>query len=400
MAENGEVQLAKKLKLDELEETLVYFATSIISKNTEEEVLWDLAKNCISRLGFLDCVVYKVDYDRKVLVQKAAHGPKNPRSYEVLQPIEIPIGKGITGTVASTGKPELVSDTSKDKRYVVDDEVRLSEIAVPIIQDDQVWGVIDCEHPDKNFFTHQHLKTLHAIASICAVKLARVNAEHELKLKQKALMDTERELVNLRVNSLRRQMNPHFLFNALNAIQYFITTDKKRMALRYHSLFSKLIRKYMLHLDEEKIQLEEEIRMINWYLKLQQLRYEDRFKFTINVSESLYSLHIPTLIIQLIIEELIERMVMSNSGEGCLTLDFTYQPGRLQFKASLEVDILQDFTRNDAEDYRTNLFTWQEHIDLLNKIKDLKIVRQLDELKNDKGKITGRIIELTIPLPE
>ena len=400
MAENGEVQLAKKLKLDELEETLVYFATSIISKNTEEEVLWDLAKNCISRLGFLDCVIYKVDYDRKVLVQKAAYGPKNPRSYEVLKPIEIPVGKGITGTVAATGKPELIRDTSKDARYVVDDEVRLSEIAVPITQDDKVWGVIDCEHPDKNFFTHQHLKTLHAIASICAVKLARVNAEQELKLKQKALMDTERELVNLRVNSLRRQMNPHFLFNALNAIQYFITTDKKKMALRYHSLFSKLIRKYMLHLDEEKIQLEEEIRMINWYLKLQQLRYEDRFQFAINVPESLYNLPIPTLIIQLIVEELIERMVMSNSGEGCLTLDFTRNADKLLFKASLEVDMLLGFTRNDPNDYRANLFTWQEHIDLLNKLKDLKIIRQIDELRNDKGEITGRTIALTIPVPE
>ena len=400
MAENSEVQLAKKLKFDTLEDTLVYFATSIISKNTEEEVLWDLAKNCISRLGFLDCVIYQIDYDRKVLIQKAAHGPKNPRSYEVLQPIEIPVGKGITGTVAATGKPELIHDTSKDKRYVVDDEARLSEIAVPIVQDGKVWGVIDCEHPEKRFFNTQHLKILNAIASICAVKLARVNAEHELKLKQRALLDAERELMNLRVNSLRRQMNPHFLFNALNAIQYFITTDQKRMALRYHSLFSKLIRKYMLHLDEEKIQLEEEIRMINWYLKLQQLRYEDRFSYTINITENLYSLHIPTLVLQLIVEELIERMVMSNSGEGRLTLDFTHQRGKLLFKASLEVDMLLAFTRADAQDYRSNLFTWQEHIDLLNKIKDLKILRQINELKNEQGEITGRIIALTIPLPE
>lgn len=400
MAENSEVQLAKKLKFDTLEDTLVYFATSIISKNTEEEVLWDLAKNCISRLGFLDCVIYQIDYDRKVLIQKAAHGPKNPRSYEVLQPIEIPVGKGITGTVAVTGKPELIHDTSKDKRYVVDDEARLSEIAVPIVQDGKVWGVIDCEHPEKRFFNTQHLKILNAIASICAVKLARVNAEHELKLKQRALLDAERELMNLRVNSLRRQMNPHFLFNALNAIQYFITTDQKRMALRYHSLFSKLIRKYMLHLDEEKIQLEEEIRMINWYLKLQQLRYEDRFSYTINITENLYSLHIPTLVLQLIVEELIERMVMSNSGEGRLTLDFTHQRGKLLFKASLEVDMLLAFTRADAQDYRSNLFTWQEHIDLLNKIKDLKILRQINELKNEQGEITGRIIALTIPLPE
>ena len=398
MAKNYEVLLAQRVNFDDLEEILVYFATSLMSKNTEDEVVWDLAKNCISKLNFVDCVVYKLDYDRKVLIQKAAYGPKNPKNYELLDPIEIPLGKGITGAVAQSGKAELINDTTQDERYVVDDDIRLSEITVPILQDGVVWGVIDCEHPEKNYFTPQHLKILNAIASICGVKLARVSAEHELARKQRELMNAEKELLDLRINSLRRQMNPHFLFNALNAIQYFITTDKKKQALRYHSLFSKLIRKYMLHLDEETIQLEEEMRMINWYLKLQQLRYEDRFTYTINLPENLNNLKVPTLLVQLIIEDLIERMVMSNAGEGDLTLNFNILEGSLHFDASLSVDANLNFKRSDLEDYRADLFTWQEHIDLLNNIKNLDISSFSKSDQNSSGQCNSNHVSLIIPL--
>ena len=126
----------------EIERAINYFATSLVNQNTVDEILWDVTKNCIARLKFLDCVIYLVDFDRDVLVQKAAHGPKNPRSYEIYQPIEIPVGKGIVGSVAKSGKAEIIRDTTKDSRYIRDDDVRLSEITVPIISNDKVIGII------------------------------------------------------------------------------------------------------------------------------------------------------------------------------------------------------------------------------------------------------------------
>ena len=54
--------------------------------------------------------------------------------------MEIPVGKGIVGSVAETGKAELIKDTSKDPRYIVDDQLRYSEISVPIISDNKVLG--------------------------------------------------------------------------------------------------------------------------------------------------------------------------------------------------------------------------------------------------------------------
>lgn len=161
--------------------TINYFATSLLEQHTEDDILWDLAKNCISQFGFVDCVVYLLDPEREVLVQKAALGAKSPAGRVIVNPIALPLGKGIVGSVAASGKAELIGDTSRDPRYVVDDQQRLSEITVPIIADGTVIGVIDSEHPQRNFFTPEHLKMLTAIASLCANKLVRARAELKLR---------------------------------------------------------------------------------------------------------------------------------------------------------------------------------------------------------------------------
>ena len=63
-----------------------------------------------------------MDEERNVLVQKAAHGPKSPREFEITNPLGIEPGKGIVGSVALSGKAEIIPDTTKDPRYIVDDE--------------------------------------------------------------------------------------------------------------------------------------------------------------------------------------------------------------------------------------------------------------------------------------
>ncbi len=138
------IHLRRKIQAQKI---LNYFATSLYGQNTVEDICWDVAKNCISQLRFVDCMVYIFDPQRNVLMQKAAYGPKSPDKHEILNPIEIPMGKGIVGSVALSGKPEIVGNTSKDSRYIVDDERRYSEITVPIFVDGKIFGIIDSEHP-------------------------------------------------------------------------------------------------------------------------------------------------------------------------------------------------------------------------------------------------------------
>ncbi len=163
------------------ERIINYFATSLYGRNTVEDVFWDVAKNCISQLGFEDCVLYQYDEERGLLVQKAAYGPKNPEKHEILNPIVIPLGKGITGYAALHGKYVLVPDTTKDSRYILDDQERYSELAVPIFIGGKIFGVIDTEHPKKNFYTRRHVRILQKIAGLCNQKLTQYLTEEKLR---------------------------------------------------------------------------------------------------------------------------------------------------------------------------------------------------------------------------
>ena len=185
-----EIEVTKR-QLEATDETINYFASSLYGKNTVDEILWDVAKNCISRLGLDDCVIYLLDEERQTLLQKAAYGPKNPKDFTIHDPIEIPVGQGIVGSVALSGEAEVVQDTSRDERYIVDDDSRLSELAVPIKHQDKVIGVIDSEHPEKDFYTDYHLKALKTITAICASKIAQAQADERTRKAEEARLEAE-----------------------------------------------------------------------------------------------------------------------------------------------------------------------------------------------------------------
>lgn len=190
--ENQQYHLSQNLQIRQsINEIIHYFATSLYGKNTVDEILWDIAKNCISRLGLVDCVIYLVDEQQHALVQKAAYGTKNPDEYAILSPIVIPLGQGIVGSVALSGKAEMIQDTSQDARYIVDDQQRSAELAVPIFFEDKVIGVIDSEHPEKGFFKPHHLEALQTIAAICSSKIAKAQAEEQAKEAQKMQLEAE-----------------------------------------------------------------------------------------------------------------------------------------------------------------------------------------------------------------
>ncbi len=161
--------------------TLHSLASSLLELDSEEDVVWDVARNCVGRLGLPDCVIYLTDPAHRILVQRAAWGTKSPSDRQILDPISIPIGHGVVGTAAANGRPEIVPDTRRHPRYIVDDSFRLSELAVPFFIGGEVAGVIDLEHPEPNFFDEHHLDLVSAIAALLANKLVRVRSEQALR---------------------------------------------------------------------------------------------------------------------------------------------------------------------------------------------------------------------------
>lgn len=314
----------KRKKTKEINQTIEYFANSTYEHSSVEDILWDISRNCISRLGFEDCVIYLTDEENKVLVQKAAYGPKNPIAFEILNLIRIPYGKGIVGHVALTGKGEIIGDTSKDSRYIVDDEKRLSEITVPVIHEGKVIGIIDSENSKKNFFTQQHLKTLQKIAVLCSAKISNAIAVGAMKKSKLELMELNVKMAESRFSNLRLQMNPHFLFNSLSSIQHLIVSQQTTKAYKYLTVFSNFLRTLLNFAEKNFIPLDEEIKILKMYIELESLRFDQSFNYEITVDESLANDEIlmPTLMIQPFAENAIWHGLLHKDGDKKLSIHF------------------------------------------------------------------------------
>jgi len=98
-------------------------------------------------------------------------------------------------------------------------------------------------------------------------------------------MKASREQAELRLESLRGQMNPHFIFNSLNSINYFISQNDRLSANRYIADFSRLIRSFLGNLSKEYVPFENELELLKDYLRLEHLRFSDKFDYTIEIPE-------------------------------------------------------------------------------------------------------------------
>lgn len=165
----------------EMEKQLKGFATSLYGQNSVDGIFWETARYCVQELNFVDCVIYLLDDKRELLHQKAAFGIKNPHGKNIINKIEIPMNQGIVGTVAYTGTAEIIKNTSKDPRYIMDMEMGLSEITVPLFVEHQVFAVLDSEHPKRNFYKKHHLELLKKIAAICSERITKYLSEEKLR---------------------------------------------------------------------------------------------------------------------------------------------------------------------------------------------------------------------------
>ena len=389
----------------ETEQAINYFASSMSEQQTVDNILWDVAKNCIGRLQFEDCVIYIFDEEKNTLIQKAAHGPKSPRQYEISKPIGIQLGQGIVGSVAMTGKAEIVTDTSEDPRYIVDDEQRLSEITVPITYDGKVLGVIDCEHSKKRFFTQKHLSILTTIASLCANKIIRARAEEDKREAQMILMSTQQKMTEVEMQALRAQMNPHFIFNCLNSINRYIVKSDQTTASLYLTKFAKLIRLILDNSNCKNVILTNELEALKLYIEMEALRFDKKFTYEIKVESNLGSdtVELPPLIIQPYVENAIWHGLLHKDGEGHLSISLS-MVGDSMLQCIIEDNgigreksqVLKSKTATSRKSLGMQLT--ENRLSLLNKHAQLNASVEIIDLQNEGNEGLGTKVVLRIPV--
>jgi ligand-binding sensor domain-containing protein len=394
----------------ETEQAINYFATSMTGQGTVENTLWDVAKNCIGRLGFEDCVIYLLDEKRNVLVQKAAWGPKTTeenlpagQAGKILNPLEIPLGSGIVGAVAQSGNAEIISDTSQDKRYIIDDIRRFSEITVPVISGNKVLGIIDSEHPKKNFFTQHHLSVLTTIASLCANKIVRAKAEEEKNKAEKNLLETERQTAEMEMQALRAQMNPHFMFNSLNSINNFILKNDPDNASEYLTRFSRLMRLILDNSREEWVTLENEIKALELYIEMEAIRFDNVFEHHIRIAPDVnpLSVMVPPMLLQPYVENAIWHGLLHRKEPGSkLNIDIWRSGDELFIKIEdngvgrAAAEQLKGKFSGHKKSHGMKITA--KRLDMVNKVYQLGAKVLVEDLKEAMGKAAGTSVVLQL----
>ncbi|WP_245224877.1 histidine kinase [Pseudozobellia sp. WGM2] len=127
----------------------------------------------------------------------------------------------------------------------------------------------------------------------------------------------------LALKSLRSQMNPHFIFNALNSVNNYIAKSDERSANRYLSEFSTLMRSVLENSEEDFIPLTKEIELLRLYLKLEHSRFPEKFDFEVNISEAtnVEAFQIPPMLLQPYIENAIWHGLRYKKEKGFLHID-------------------------------------------------------------------------------
>jgi ligand-binding sensor domain-containing protein/putative methionine-R-sulfoxide reductase with GAF domain len=297
----------------ELERIINYFTSSLIDKNTVDDVLWDVAKNLIGRIGFVDCMIYLWNDDKSKMIQKAGFGPKGSKEEISEQPFDVVPGQGVVGYVMQTKEPVLIPDTSKDSRYRPDEMERLSEITVPVIYNNELIGVIDSEHHEKNFYTPQHLQILSTIATLMANKIKSIEAEQILLQAHIDMYSMNEQLSKAKLEALRAQMNPHFIFNCLNSIDNLIQMDEKEKATLYLSKFARLIRSILENATNDTVDCWKDMETLQLYLELEALRFDNKFSYQVNIADEIMNgdYKVPPLVIQPFVENAIHHGLLN-----------------------------------------------------------------------------------------
>ena len=209
--------------------------------------------------------------------------------------------------------------------------------------------------------------------------VATLNKEAEEKKLEALKSKYDKELSDLKMASLRNQMNPHFIFNSLNSIKLYIINNEKENAVYYLNKFSKLIRKILATTREKEVSLADEIETTELYLNIENIRFHNEIEFTISVDKNLSvdTLKIPGLILQPFIENAIWHGLSSKKGKKKITLNIEeYQhthikisildngigrkksaeikQNKIHKKDSLGIKINEERLENFAKDYKNN----------------------------------------------
>lgn len=209
----------------------------------------------------------------------------------------------------------------------------------------------------------------------------------------------ENEINHLHLVSLQSQMNPHFIFNALNSIKAFLIENDKQQAIYYLNKFSKLIRFILQSIQVESITLEEELSILELYVNIENIRFEEKVTLKVENPENinLHNILLPPMILQPFIENAIWHGLMLKKGEKCIHLIFSQTENTVLLKIRDNgigrQKSKQQVERNIFKKESLGLKIICDRLTYFNQKNDLNYSFKINDLKNQEDQPNGTEIE-------
>jgi tetratricopeptide (TPR) repeat protein len=225
------------------------------------------------------------------------------------------------------------------------------------------------------------------------------------KLNEKRrLSEMNHKISEITQANLRQQMNPHFIFNTLNSIQYYMYQHDTLATNNYLTKFSSLMRKVLDNSQHTSVPLRDELDALNLYLELECLRFKDKFEFRITVDEEIDPLmyKVPTMLIQPYVENSICHGLIPMERKGFVHIDLKLEKEHLVCiiedngigrQAASEIKKMRETNHNSLG---TRITT--SRLELVNALYGTSLNTVYTDLKNENGDAEGTRVEIQIPI--
>ena len=242
------------------------------------------------------------------------------------------------------------------------------------------------------------------LVSILIIVAFFMNRIRAIRKREKAQLELNQRMADLRLNALRSQMNPHFVFNVLTSIQNGFMNNNSPDANRQLTDFAKLLRLFLESADHKFITVEKEIRLISYYLELERKRLEEGFDIFIEIGDSVdqYVTQIPTMLLQPFVENAVQHGLRHKEGKGWIKVQISRSENGVLYasvedngvgrKRSSEIN---EKTRSGHKSKAGHMI--EERVKILNQGKGVKIDLNYVDIENTYGS-TGTRVELNIDL--
>lgn len=217
------------------------------------------------------------------------------------------------------------------------------------------------------------------------------------KRKQKKELKIQNTIATLEQKALQAMMNPHFVFNVINTIQYFIGIKESKAANQILTGFARLMRKHLEICLKSNITLFEEIQYLNLYLSLEKIRFDEKMNFYINIDSAIEveEIIIPSMLIQPFIENAVWHGLLPKEDGGWIQINFTCIDNLLRIKIIDNGIGISNSSKSKTPSQHTSrgLELIHERVHLLNKINKTSI-----HITQTQTGASGTEVIITIPI--